>query len=143
MPASVKVLIGLVAVLLMGWLHQGPLGGGERLARQIEARARAAIVPAELPGVSVRLERDPLRRAAILSGKADQFQREGQGSLKGLNDLVGETEGVDSVTWVGEGEPAGLPLLVEALALLLLAYLAGLGLGAFLFGRRRRQSYLD
>lgn len=36
-----------------------------------------------------------------------------------------------------------MPLLVETLILASIAYLIGLGLGALLFRRRRRTSYLD
>ena len=43
MSPAVKVLIGLAAVLLMGWLHHGPLGNGERLVSALEAQARAEV----------------------------------------------------------------------------------------------------
>ena len=36
-----------------------------------------------------------------------------------------------------------MPLLVETLILVALAYLIGVGLGWLLFGRRRRGSFLD
>jgi UDP-N-acetylmuramyl pentapeptide phosphotransferase/UDP-N-acetylglucosamine-1-phosphate transferase len=35
-----------------------------------------------------------------------------------------------------------MPLLVETLLLVLLAYLIGIGIGFLLFGRRRRTSFL-
>lgn len=99
MNPAAKFLIGLAAVLLMGWLHHGPLGNGEALVTGIEAQAKAAVAKTEVPGVDVRLGRDPLSRHATLSGNADPFQREGQGELKGLNDIVGEIEGVSGVSW--------------------------------------------
>ena len=49
---------------------------------------------AEVPGVEVRFARDPLSREAILSGPANEFQREGQGQFPGLNDRVGAVPGV-------------------------------------------------
>lgn len=36
-----------------------------------------------------------------------------------------------------------MPLLVETLLLVGPAYLVGVGLGWFLFGRRKRESFLD
>ena len=36
-----------------------------------------------------------------------------------------------------------MPLLTETLILVALAYLAGIGVGRLLFGRRRRSSFLD
>jgi hypothetical protein len=107
MPALVKFLVGLAAVLLMVWVHHGPLGGGKQMIDRLEGEARARVTEAEVPGVEVRLGRDPLSRHAILSGPADAFQREGQGSLKGLNDLVGEIEGIAGVEWANP--PPALP----------------------------------
>lgn len=99
MPASVKFLIGLLAVVLMGWLYHGPLGNGEALIDRLEAEARAAVVEGEVPGVEVRLGRDPLSRAATLSGPANDFQREGMGQFPGLNDRIRAIEGISSLEW--------------------------------------------
>jgi hypothetical protein len=67
------------------------------------------------------------------------------GSLPGLTEIVADVEGVSSVHWADA--PAArtrtMPLLAEALLLAALANLVGLGLGRLLFGRRKRQSYLD
>jgi hypothetical protein len=106
MPAFTKFLVGLAAVTLMTWLAHGPVGGGASLIDRLEADARAAVAKTEVPGVSVRLNRDPLSRQAVLSGPADRFQREGQGSLKGLNDIVGEVEGISGVSWANPPVPA-------------------------------------
>jgi hypothetical protein len=107
MSALTKFLIGLVAVLAMGWLHHGPLGGGARLIDRVEGGAKAAVAREGVPGVTVRLGRDPLSRTATLAGPADEFQREGQGELKGLNDIVAETEGVSGVEWANPPPVAG------------------------------------
>lgn len=36
-----------------------------------------------------------------------------------------------------------MPLILEVMILVTIAYLLGLGFGALLFGRRRRTSFLD
>ena len=143
MSRLTKFLIGLAAVLLFGWLYHGPLGNGERLISQLEAQARTAVAGAEVPGVTVALPRDPLARTAILSGPANDLQRNGMGSQKGLNDMVAEVEGISGVRWSDDtGGARIMPLLLETLATLVLAYLVGLGLAWVLFGRKKRESYL-
>lgn len=143
MSRTVKFLIGLAAVLVMGWIHYGPLGHGEAYIDRMETEARAAVAEAEVPGVDIRLGHDPLSRVATLSGPADQFQRVGQGELKGLNDIVGSIDGVAGVQWTDEpARVRRLPLLAETLILLGLGYLVGAGLGWLLFGRPKKTSYL-
>ncbi|QPQ54707.1 hypothetical protein IC614_10300 [Allosphingosinicella flava] len=137
-----KILIGLLAVLLVGWLHHGPLGHGEAYVAALEQKARAVVAETGVPGVSVALGHDPLTRHATLSGPADAFQREGQGELKGINDLVGEIEGVSGIGWTDEGKrPFALPLLAELWIWMAIAYLAGLGLGWLLFRPREREGF--
>jgi len=142
MSPAAKILIGLAAVAAMGWVHHGLLGNGEAYVGRLEAEARRAVAATEIGGVDVKLGRDPLSRHATLSGTADRFQREGQGSLKGLNDHVREIEGISGVSWADEGEGGGIPLFLELLGQLLLAYLLGLALGWLLWGRRKRENYL-
>jgi hypothetical protein len=144
MTWPVKLLIGLAAILLMGWVWHGPAGRGEAFAASLEAEARDAVASVGLPGISVRIARDPIRRVAIMSGPADAIQREGMGSEMGLADYVRAVPGIAAVHWTDEpGGPGGLPMLVETWLWLVLAYALGLGLGAILFGRRKRQSFLD
>jgi hypothetical protein len=139
-----KLLVGFLALLLMGWIWNGPAGRGEAFAAALDTQARAAIAPLDVPGIAVRMARDPIRRVAIMSGPADDIQREGMGSGMGLADYVRAVPGIAAVRWTDEpGAPGGLPLLVETWILLILAYALGLGLGALLFGRRKRQSFLD
>jgi hypothetical protein len=145
MTPTVKFLIGLAAVLAMGWMSHGPLGQGEALLARLEAEAQAGIDATGVP-VRVRMQRDPMARVAVLSGRADAFQREGQGSLKGVNDIVRETDGVAGLRWAdGSAAPDGggrsLPLLAEFLVPLVLAYLIGAGIAWFLFGRPRREGF--
>lgn len=143
MSPLVKFLIGWAAVIAAAWLYHGPLGNGAAYIEGIEAQARAVVAETDLPGVDVRLGRGPLSRTATLSGEADAFQREGQGELKGLNDLVGEVEGVSDVRWADEPDNDGftLPLLAELLILASLAYLIGLGVGRLLWGRKKRDGF--
>ena len=144
MSPSLKILIGLAASLAAGWIHHGPLGQGEALIDRLEGQARQAVAATELPNIEVRLSRRPLARVATLSGPADPFQREGQGSLKGLNDVVGEIEGISGVDWADtpQAQDRVIPLLGETLAFVAIAYLVGLGLGWLLFGRKRKEGYL-
>ncbi len=99
MSPVLKFLIGLAAVMLMGWVYHGPLGNGEALIGRLEAEARAAVAEGEVPGVEVRLQRDPLARVATLSGPANDFQREGMGQFPGINDRVRAIEGISRIEW--------------------------------------------
>jgi hypothetical protein len=129
----------------MGWIWHGPMGNGERLVDAIESGAEAAVAGTSLPGISVRLGHDPLSRHATLSGPANSFQREGMGSQPGLTGIVAAVEGVSSVGWADEpgGGSGGMPLLAELSILLVLAFLAGLGVAWLLWRRPKRESYLD
>ncbi|HEV2748612.1 MAG TPA: hypothetical protein VGW34_15120 [Allosphingosinicella sp.] len=143
MPRTVKFLIGLAATVLMGWIYHAPLGNGEAFVGRLEAEARSAVAATGLPGIEVRLGRDPLSRAATLSGPADDFQREGMGEFPGLNDRIRGIEGISGVGWADQGgAKPGLPLLVETLIGVVLAFLIGAALGWLLFGRPKKQSYL-
>lgn len=147
MSPAVKFLIGLAAVLLMGWLYHGPLGNGERLVGELEAKARAEVAKSEVPGVDVRLGRDPLSRVATLSGPANDFQREGMGEFPGLNDRIRGIEGISGLRWADAPAAAGggnrtMPLLLETLLALAGGYLLGVGLGWLLFGRSKKDGYL-
>src|SRR4029079_2124070 len=98
-------LIGLAAALLLGWVHEGPLGRGERFIASLETQARAVVAETNLTNIDVRLERAPLRRVATLSGPADNFQRNGSGSFKGLTGRVGDVPGIAQVRWADEPAP--------------------------------------
>lgn len=139
MSAAVKFVIGLAASILLAWLYLGPLGHGQSYIGALEARAAKVVADAEIPGVQVRLARDPPARTATLSGPADPFQRNGQGRLKGLTQLVDEVDGVARVHWADEPGPheRGLPLLVESLIPVVLAYLLGVFIGWVAAVRKR------
>ena len=99
MSRTSKFLIGLAAALIVGWVAHGPLGRGETFVNRLETGARAAVADAAVPGVTVEMQRAPLARKAILSGPANQFQREGLGSLPGLNQRVRAVPGMGRVEW--------------------------------------------
>ena len=143
MPMAVKLLTGLALSLAAAWIWHSPLGRGAMLIDRLEGEARAAAARAELPGIAVRLGRDPLTRNAILSGTANDLQREGLGSQMGVSDHVRAVEGIGAVHWADEPAPARrtTPLIVETMIWSALAYFLGLGLGWLLWGRRRRQGF--
>ena len=143
MPTAVTLLIGFALALLAAWISHGPLGRGEKMVDRIEVEARAAVAKAGLPGVSVRLDRNPLTRRATLSGAANDLQREGLASQKGVSDYVRDVRGIGPVRWADEPDRARrvVPLLLETLFLAALGYLIGLGLGWLLRGRRRRDGF--
>ena len=99
MPKALKFLIGLAAALAAGWISHGPLGRGEQFIDQVEADLQLVMGVVNLPGVSGRMQREPLARTAILSGPADQFQREGMGSLPGINGRVMLIPGMARFEW--------------------------------------------
>lgn len=139
MSRWLKLMIGLAAALFAGWLSYGPLGQGDAFVGKLEARAKGMVRFAALPGVDVRLAREPLARVAILSGPANDFQRNGIGDLPGLNGRIESVPGVSDVRWDAQGKV--VPLIAEVLGLVALAWLIGLALGWLIF-RPRREGYL-
>ncbi|HEX8625803.1 MAG TPA: hypothetical protein VF782_12100 [Allosphingosinicella sp.] len=144
MPPVLKAIIGLLVALAAAWIWHGPLGNGGRLVDRLQGEAEAAVARSELPGIKVSLSRDPLARTARLSGPANDLQREGLGSQKGVSDYVRDVEGMAGVRWADEPDAGRriVPLLLETMALAALAYLIGLGLGWLLWGRRRREGFV-
>jgi hypothetical protein len=138
-----KMLIGLVVALLLALIWHGPAGQGEKLVNRIETDAKALVAAADLPGTSVRSKRHPLARGVVLSGVANDLQREGLGSQNGVMDFARAAPGVGTVRWDDEPEPFELPLLAETMLVSALAYLIGFGLATPLFNRRRKTSFLD
>lgn len=102
MPRWAKLTTGLAAALLAGWVHHGPYGGGARFIDHLEQRARLRLRVANVSTVSVRMQRDPLARQVILSGRADTFQKNGLGSYPGINERMRTIPGVTGVRWEGE-----------------------------------------
>lgn len=92
-------LIGIAAVIAETALWHGPLGAGDRMAARAETIARRTLDYYELPMIQAHMQRDPLARRLILSGPADDFQR--QELVRILDDIPGVLE----VRW----DPASLP----------------------------------
>lgn len=103
MPRWAKLSIGLAAALLVGWLYHGPYGGGQRFIDALDARAQLRLRAAELPGVTIRMQRDPLARVAILSGEANDFQKNGMQDFPGINERIETIPGMAGIRWEGEG----------------------------------------
>ena len=74
-------------------LWAGPLGAGDRMAGKIERTAKMTLEHFEMPLVTAKLERSPLRRRLLLSGPADDFQQ------KELVRMMDEIPGVSDVRW--------------------------------------------
>ncbi len=99
MPKLVKILIGLAVALAAGWISHGPLGRGAMFVDRLDGDLQAVLADVNLPGVKAQMQREPLARKAILSGPADQFQREGMGSLPGIDERVLAIPGMGRIEW--------------------------------------------
>jgi hypothetical protein len=143
MAPLLKATIGLFLALAAAWIWHAPLGHGERLIDRLQSGAEEEVARTELPGIKVRVSRDPLARVATLGGNANDLQREGLGSQKGVSDYVRDVPGISDVRWADEADAGRrvMPLLLEIQALAALAYFIGLGLGWLLWGRRRREGF--
>ena len=92
--------IGVAATLGMTALYHGPIGKADEFAAAVERAARAELDRQEMVQINARLERGPLRRTLVLSGPADDFQREE------LPKIMVTVPGVENVRW----DPASLPV---------------------------------
>ena len=94
-----KFLIGLAAALVVALVAYWPLGMGAAFIDRLDAGAHIMVARAEVPGITVEMQRSPLARKALLTGPANQFQREGMGSLPGINQRVLAVPGMSRVEW--------------------------------------------
>ena len=92
-------MLGIAATLAFTGLWHGPLGAGERMAARAELVARRTLDYYELPMIQAKFARQPLARTLVLSGPADNFQR--QELVRVLNDVPG----ILAVRW----DPGSLP----------------------------------
>jgi len=90
MSRRIIFLAGVAFVLGTTALWHGPLGAGDRLAARAEVIARRTLDYYEFPTVQVHMQRGPLARRLILSGPADEFQR--QELVRILDDIPGVLE---------------------------------------------------
>ena len=122
---------GIAATLFFAWVWHGPVGTGDRFVSTVERQTRQVLVDWEMPSVQAVVAHDPLKRTLVLSGPADEFQRDE------LVRILNYVPGVGSVHWADSAETFVLPLLAEAE----LAALIGFGIGlvlAYLLELRRR-----
>jgi hypothetical protein len=129
--ARLAIMAAGLLVLAFGALWHGPLGTGKRLATSIDRQSRQVLNDWEMPQVQARLERDPLRRTLVLSGRADDFQR------RELVRIMNGVPGVANVRWSDTKPPSALPLVAEAELVALACFSLGLLLSYLLELRRR------
>jgi hypothetical protein len=127
-----SLALGFAATLAATWVWHGPGGAGGRLTAMTSREVRAMLDQYEMQQVAVMVERGPLTRRILLSGPADDFQR---------NEIVRRSEelpGVAAASWGGPGGgPRPLPLLAEAMLMALVAFAIGAVL-AYIAALRRR-----
>lgn len=76
MSPAVKIWIGLAATVASAALFHGPAGYGERALAGLEAQVRPVVIRQEVESVSAAFEREPMSRALVFTGRANDFQRE-------------------------------------------------------------------
>ena len=126
---NAALAVGIFLSLFLAGLWHGPLGAADRFRVQVEHDARAVLDHYEMTQVTAHLHRGPLTRHMVLSGPADDLQ------TSELVRTMDTLPGVSRAQW--GASPAGLPLIVEGLAVALLGFLLGLLL-AYLVELRRR-----
>ncbi len=109
-------------------LWHGPLGAADRFASTVERSAQRSLDSYEMTQVQAHLHRRPLTRRLMLSGRADDFQRDQ------LVVILRQIPGASGATWSQSG---GIPLIVQGLGVSVLGFLAGLVL-AYVIELRRR-----
>jgi hypothetical protein len=120
---------GLATSIVAAALWHGPMGAADRFSTHVERSVRQVLDSWEMTQVESRLHHSPLTRRILLSGPADDFQREK------LMEYVGNVPGVSSARWSAQG--GGLPLILEGMTVAVLGFLLGLLL-AYLVELRRR-----
>jgi hypothetical protein len=129
--SMLAMAFGALAVLGLGALWHGPIGTGDRFAASINRQSRQVLIDWEMPQVQAQVERDPLKRTLVLSGRADDFQR------RELVRIMDGVPGVGNVRWADMKPQFALPLLAEAELAGLVCFSLGLLLSYLLELRRR------
>ena len=124
MRPNVALAIGFAATAASALLWHGPGGAAERFVTRTDRDVRKMLDYFEMQQVEGRAQRDPIARRIIYSGPADQFQR---------TELVRIGESLPGIGEARWSRPRThltypLPLAIEALAMALAAFLAGLTL---------------
>jgi hypothetical protein len=123
------IVAGILVSMAAAVLWHGPLGAADRFTFQVERIARQVLIDFSAPtGITVHIHHAPLTRQLILSGPADDFQREE------TTRLLSQIPGVSDAVWA---PTMAIPLIAEGIAVSLLGFLLGL-LVAYVAERRRR-----
>jgi hypothetical protein len=130
----ISLIAGIAAVLAFGALWHGPAGTAARFAAAVESGSRETLDAFEMTQVRARLERTPVTRSLVLSGPADDFQREK------LVLIMDELPGVATVRWAESPRSSILPLLAETELAALLSFGLGLLLASLVELRRRSRA---
>lgn len=125
--------IGLAATIVSAVLWHGPGGAAERFVARSERDVRDMLEYFELQQVTGTVQRDPVARRIVYAGQADDFQR------SELVRLGEDLPGIGEARWSRPKTALSypLPLVVEAIALALGAFLIGLTISAIAWFARR------
>jgi len=119
---------GFAAMLLAAAMWHWPMGAADRFANAVEHQSREVLDAYEMTMIQAHLHRNPLSRALLLAGPADDFQ------ATELVRVMSEVPGVSRATWTGRG---GTPLIAEGIGTAFAGFLLGLLL-AYLLELHRR-----
>jgi hypothetical protein len=134
MRPNVALAIGFAATAASALLWHGPGGAAERFVTRSDSDVRRMLDYFEMQEVEGQMQRSPIARRIIYSGRADEFQR---------TELVRLGESLPGIGEARWSRPRyaltyPLPLVGEALAMALASFLAGLTLAyGVSLGRRR------
>ena len=102
MSAFTKFLLGVLATALLAWVGYGPMGHGVRMIDDLTARANRALIDTGLIGVTVEMQRQPLRRVALLQGDLTPAEKQRAlatvGAVRGVHDVAWSDSGIGSET---------------------------------------------
>ena len=131
MKRNPALLLGALATLAAASLWHWPGGAADRFTATAERTMRITLDHYEMPGVAVRLQRDPLTRTLRFNGPADGFQR------SEILRIGLEVPGVADTAWAGRPAQRALPLLAEVMLMALACFAIGAVL-AYIAALRRR-----
>ncbi len=131
MKRNPALALGILATIAASAIWHGPGGAGDRFTATAERTMRITLDHYEMPGVAVRMQRDPLTRILRFDGVADEFQR---GEILRIGR---EVPGIADTAWAGRPTPRALPLLAEVMLMALACFAVGAVL-AYVAALRRR-----
>lgn len=131
MKRNLALTLGMLATLAAAALWHGPGGAAARFTGRAELLMRTTLDHYEMPGVAVRMQRDPLTRRLRFDGAADDFQR---GEILRIGR---EVPGIADTAWVDQRAARALPLLAEVMLMALASFAIGAVL-AYIAALRRR-----